>query len=138
MINIPAGVSHFHGSTKNSRFQQIVIYDKNRQTTEDLKPHVGSVTDEEYNGIKFQDAENNSRTDQEFIFRYSAKPFESPNFNQPVYLGKVLGKENVANSREWIYVDFPKGTYNRWQSQNRAITDCERRNWLSSGQRRKV
>lgn len=28
VVHIPAGVSHFHGATENSRFQQIVIYDR--------------------------------------------------------------------------------------------------------------
>ncbi len=116
VVNIPAGVSHFHGATKNSRFQQIVIYDKNWKAPEGLAPHVGSVTDEEYDGIKFTDAEKNSRTDTEFIFSYSSTPFDSPNFNKPVYLSKILGKENAANSPEWIYVVFPQGTYNRWHS----------------------
>ena len=31
VVQIPAGTSHWHGATKDSRFQQIVIYDKEWQ-----------------------------------------------------------------------------------------------------------
>ncbi|MBF1715511.1 MAG: cupin domain-containing protein, partial [Selenomonas sp.] len=40
----------------------------------------------------------------------------TPNFNSAVYLRKILGTPNAANSPEWVYVAFPAGTYNRWHS----------------------
>ena len=118
-VNIPAGVSHFHGSTPNSRFQQIVIYDKNWKAPENEKTHIGAVTKEEYfNAIK--SAAQNAATvipkKDKYVFDYSHKPLNTPNFNNSVYIGKILSKDNVANSPEWIYVVFPKGTYNRWHS----------------------
>ncbi len=139
VVQIPAGVSHFHGATQDSRFQQIVVYDKNWQAPSgrkavasrscartsaslhvvESKAHTGPVTDEEYRSIKFAATEtslSNAQTNNEMLFSYSKEPLNSPNFNHPVYLGKVLGKGNVANSPEWIYVVFPKGTYNRWHS----------------------
>ncbi len=119
VVQIPAGVSHFHGATKYSDFQQIVIYDKDWKPVDGIKTHIGPVSESEYNSIKFSDARiksGNREKDREFLFSYSSKPLVSPNFNNPVYLGKVLTKPNEANSPEWTYVVFPKGTYNRWHS----------------------
>lgn len=116
VVQIPAGVSHFHGSTPYSRFQQIVIYDKDWKTKPGDNAHTGTVTIEEYNSIHF-DANNGMVSEKkDFLFNYNPEPFNSPNFNQPVYLGKILSKPNEANSPEWVYVAFPKGTYNRWHS----------------------
>ena len=56
------------------------------------------------------------KRDDAFLFPYSPEPYASPNFNHPVYLGKVLTRPNAAGSPEWTYVVFPKGTYNRWHS----------------------
>jgi len=120
VVQIPAGVSHFHGATKDSPFQQIVIYDRDWQAPADLKAHTGMVSEKEYNEANLTAVENSAavanKKDENFLFAYSPEPFNSPNFNKPVYLGKVLAKPNEANSPEWINVVFPQGTYNRWHS----------------------
>ncbi|MBR2142981.1 cupin domain-containing protein [Anaerovibrio sp.] len=115
VVQIPAGVSHFHGAIQSSRFQQIVIYDKNWQAPATSKAHIGPVTDEEYHSINFANPKTSDRVNSNgYLFNYSPEPFKSPNFNNPVYLGNVLPKPNEANSPEWTYVVFPRGTYNRW------------------------
>ena len=48
VIHIPAGVSHWHGATKNSRFQQFVVYDKTWKAPAGLEVHKGKITDAEY------------------------------------------------------------------------------------------
>lgn len=120
VVEIPAGVSHFHGAVKDSAFQQIVIYDKNWQAPQDAPAvHTGPLSPEEYENIHFSDTGKTKaaeKTDDPFLFSYSPEPYPSPNFNHPVYLGKVLTKPNAAGSPEWTYVVFPKGTYNRWHS----------------------
>ena len=116
VVQIPAGVSHFHGSTANSRFQQIVIYDKDWKANPEDKAHVGAVSEEEYKNIHFDNNNDTKKNDKELIFQYSPEQFNSPNFNKPVHLGKVLSKPNEAGSPEWVYVVFPEGTYNRWHS----------------------
>lgn len=58
VVQIPAGTSHWHGATKNSRFQQIVIYDKDWQAPKDLAAHMGPVTDTEYQHLTFVDAKD--------------------------------------------------------------------------------
>ncbi len=117
VVQIPAGISHFHGAVKDSQFQQIVIYDKNWQAPANSKAHTGPVTDDEYHSIEFS-AQNVTANvnNNAYLFNYSPEPFKSSNFNNPVYLGKVLSKPNEAASPEWTYVVFPKGTYNRWHS----------------------
>jgi quercetin dioxygenase-like cupin family protein len=120
VVEIPAGVSHFHGAVKDSVFQQIVIYDKNWQAPKDAPAvHTGPLSPEEYENIHFSDTGKKKaaeKRDDAFLFPYSPEPYPSPNFNHPVYLGKVLTKPNAAGSPEWTYVVFPKGTYNRWHS----------------------
>ena len=119
VVQIPAGVSHFHGAVKDSPFQQFVVYDKDWQPQAGAKAHSGPVSTQEYNSIKFSAAMSKAVVDKEkneFLFHYDEKPFTSRNFNNPVYLGKVLSKPNEAGSPEWVYVVFPKGTYNRWHS----------------------
>ncbi len=117
-VQIPAGVSHFHGATKDSDFQQFVVYDAHWKPAEGSAPHTGKLTDAEYQRAnapqesKAAPAENA----QEFLFGQSLQKFESKNFNGPVYLRRVLDAPNAANSPAWTYVAFPKGTYNRWHS----------------------
>lgn len=120
VVQIPAGVPHFHGATKDSRFQQIVIYDADWQAPADLRVHTGALSKKEYSEANFTAADksvdNAASRDNKFVFSYMPEPFESPNFNNPVYLGKILSTPNEANSPEWVYVVFPQGTYNRWHS----------------------
>lgn len=115
VIEIPAGVSHWHGAAKNSRFQQFVVYDKNWKAPEGLKVHTGKVTDAEYDALKPVDAANRAGEPKgKFLFAYPEKATESPNFTKPVYISKLLGKPNAAQSPDWYYVVFPRAAFNRW------------------------
>lgn len=53
VVQIPAGVSHFHGAVKDSPFQQFVVYDRDWQPQAGAKAHSGPVSTQEYNSIKF-------------------------------------------------------------------------------------
>ncbi|MDO4177642.1 MAG: cupin domain-containing protein [Phascolarctobacterium sp.] len=117
VVEIPAGVSHWHGATKNSRFQQLVIYDKNWKAPEGLQVHKGKVTDEEYAALKFVDAPTyEGKVSKEWTFNLPKEKYKSPNFTKPVYLKRVVDKENAAGSPAWAYVAFGKGVYNRWHT----------------------
>lgn len=119
VVEIPAGTSHWHGATKNSRFQQIVIYDKDWQAPAHLAAHTGPVSDADYQSLTFVDAADRKSeppAGSDFLFAYPRQPFSSPNFNHPVYLQTVVGQPNEAGSPSWTYVVFPKGTHNRWHS----------------------
>lgn len=118
VVQIPAGVSHFHGATKDSDFQQFVVYDAHWKPEAGAAPHTGKLTEEEYaaaNTAKEKTATSNQKKN-EFLFGQSMKKFESPNFNHPVYLRTLLPAPNEPSSPAWNYVAFPKGTYNRWHS----------------------
>lgn len=118
VVQIPAGVSHWHGATKHSRFQQIVIYDKHWQAPTGFVPtRSGPVTEEEYANLTVADAaDRQSEPRNSYVFNYAATAVQSPNFNNPVYLGQVVAPGNAAGTPAWTYVVFPKGTYNRWHS----------------------
>lgn len=118
VVNIPAGVSHFHGATKDSAFQQFVIYDSKWKVLDGFKAHTGKVSATEYeqSNLTVAAPKTTQKNDSDFLFGNGVKKFTSSNFNQPVLLGKVLTKPNAANSPEWIYVAFNAGTYNRWHS----------------------
>lgn len=114
---IPAGVSHFHGATKNSNFQQFVIYDSQWKPGGTVHAHTRPLTESEYRSIPSEEAKKSTHDNQQgFLFGRSLKKMQSPNFNHPVYLTTLLSKPNAPGSPVWTYVAFPKGTYNRWHS----------------------
>lgn len=112
VLEIPAGVSHWHGATKDSKFQQLVIYDKNWKAPADLKVRKGMISEEEYSQLELRELPRSEAPSEDFTF--PAQKYESPNFTKPVYLGKVFTAPNVANAPDFTYVFFPKGVYNKW------------------------
>lgn len=111
VVQIPAGTSHWHGATKNSRFQQIVIYDKDWQAPKDLAAHMGPVTDTEYQHLTFVDAKDRRSEPEkgsEFLFAYPKQVFSSSNFNHPVYLSTVVGQPNEAKPQTGRTSSSPK------------------------------
>ena len=112
VLEIPAGVSHWHDATKDAKFQQLVIYDKNWKAPDDLKVRTGMLSEEEYNNLELGEPPRAAAPAEGFTF--SAKQYESPNFTKPVYLGKVFTAPNEAGAPDYTYVFFPKGVYNKW------------------------
>ena len=62
---------------------------------------------DEYSNIRCAAESGTVDENKDFLFRYNPELLDPPNFNQPVYLGKLLSKPNAANSPEWVYVVFP-------------------------------
>jgi len=112
VVEIPAGVSHWHGATKDSRFQQLVIYDKNWQKPEGLKTRQGMITDAECANLEMVEAPRKAAPAKDISF--AATKYNSPNFNKPVYLGRIVDTPNAADAPAYTYVFFPKGVYNKW------------------------
>lgn len=112
VVQIPAGVSHWHGATKDSRFQQLVIYDKNWKAPAGLKARTGMISDQEYANLELAEAPRKAAPAKGFTF--AAEKFNSPNFNRPVYLGRTVTTPNAADAPVFSYVFFPKGVYNKW------------------------
>ena len=100
------------GATKDSRFQQLVIYDKNWKVPAGLKARTGMISDEEYANLELAEAPRKAVPAKEFTF--AAEKFNSPNFNKPVYLGRTVTTPNAADAPVFSYVFFPKGVYNKW------------------------
>mgnify|MGYP002620907493 FL=1 len=116
VVQIPAGVKHWHGSTKDSWFQQIVVYDKNWKAPSDSHSG-GEVTAEEFAKIKMIENPNRAKkADKKLMFARGEKLLQFPTFNKGVYLSEVVGAENAAGSPGLHYVVFPEGTYNAWHT----------------------
>lgn len=114
VVQIPVGVKHWHGSTKDSWFQQIVVYDNNWKAPADAHAG-GEVTAEEFAKIKMVENPNRvKKTDSKLMFARGDKILKLPTFNAGVYLSEIVGSDNEAASPGLHYVVFPKGTYNAW------------------------
>ena len=118
VVQIPAGVKHWHGSTKDSWFQQIVVYDKNWKAPEGTDSHAGDeVTAEEFAKIKMIENPNRvKKADKKLMFARGEKLLKLPTFNKGIYLSETVGQENEAAAPGLHYVVFPKGTYNAWHT----------------------
>lgn len=53
VLQIPAGVRHWHGATKDNWFSQVVIYDSTWKLTEASDDSDNSVSDEYYDGFSY-------------------------------------------------------------------------------------
>ncbi|MGI5070360.1 cupin domain-containing protein [Treponema pectinovorum] len=118
VIQIPAGVRHWHGSTKNSWFQQIVVYDKNWQNSKGSYSHGDlEVTSEEFSKLTMIENPNRvKKIDSKLTFARAKKAIKFPTFNDKIYLSNVVEEKNEASSPGMHYVVFPKGVYNAWHS----------------------
>ena len=114
VLEIPAGVRHWHGATKDNWFSQTVIYDTAWQpeahTDED-----NTLSDEEYNNAQL--VEYVHQTPKEgLLFATPEKSVTLPTFNGPIWLGNTLDAPNVAGAPALHYVVFEPGVYNAWHS----------------------
>lgn len=119
VVEIPAGVRHWHGATKDSWFSQIVIYDKNWNDKQVIAKNAkldNSVTDEYYNHLNLVEYENRKAHADSLMFAKGDKPQQLPTFNGTIYLSEVLSDKNAANSPALHYVVFEPGCINRWHT----------------------
>ena len=72
VLQIPAGVRHWHGATKDNWFSQVVIYDSAWKPTEASDDSDNSVSDEYYNGIEMVEYAHQTTTDS-LMFDSSGK-----------------------------------------------------------------
>ena len=117
VVQIPAGIRHWHGAAPDSWFSQIVIYDSHWTGT-----HGGEaaqhVSDEYYAHLEQEEyADRSSRgAPEDLIFGRAEKPLDLPVFSGPVYVSDILPEKNAANAPSMHYVVFAPGTYNNWHS----------------------
>ena len=119
VIQIPAGTPHWHGSVKDSWFQQIVVYDKQWQPAEGQSISGSEITDEEFAGLTMIEHPNRiAKPDAALTFARSQMPVKLPTFSGDVYVSDVTTADNAAVAPGMHYVVFPNGVYNAWHSHN--------------------
>ncbi|MGN0445767.1 MAG: cupin domain-containing protein [Acutalibacteraceae bacterium] len=115
VVNIPAGVKHWHGATPYSWFSQIVIYDVDYQPTRTDGNEV--LNDSDYQNIESEDyADRTAPDDSDVMFEKGAEPVTMPTFTGPVYLSQILGADNAAGAQPLYNVVFTPGTINNWHT----------------------
>ena len=63
VLQIPAGVRHWHGATKDNWFSQVVIYDSAWKPSETYNDSDNSISDEYYNGLEMEEYAHQTTTD---------------------------------------------------------------------------
>lgn len=112
IVQIPAGVRHWHGAAPNYWFQQIVIYDSDYVPT-DTRPGA-KVTDEEYHTLQKQEARPRTTKPSPVMFDMAEQPMSSPNFNGPAYISSLVSTPNAAGAAPMAYVVFGDKVINNW------------------------
>ena len=114
VLEIPAGVRHWHGATPDNWFSQIVIYDSTWQP----EAHVdedNTLSDEDYAKIEMEEYAHQNLQDG-LLFATPDAPISLPTFNGPIRLANTLGAPNVAGTPGLHYVVFEPGVYNAWHT----------------------
>lgn len=114
VLEIPAGVRHWHGATPDNWFSQIVIYDSTWQP----EAHVdedNTLSDEDYNQVVMEEYAHQQLQDG-LLFATPDAPVTLPTFNGPIRLANTLGTPNVAGAPGLHYVVFEPGVYNAWHT----------------------
>lgn len=117
VLEIPAGVRHWHGATPDNWFSQIVIYDT-AWRPEETPDQVGgddTLSDEDYNKVVMEEYSHQELQDG-LLFATPDAPITLPTFNGPIRLANTLGTPNVAGAPGLHYVVFEPGVYNAWHT----------------------
>lgn len=116
VLQIPAGVRHWHGATKDNWFSQMVIYDAAWQP-EILADEDNTLTEEDYlSAISDARSESGITVNDLSMFPAPADPLSLPTFNGPIHLANTLEEPNVAGCPGLHNVVFEPGVYNAWHS----------------------
>lgn len=114
IFEIPEGVRHWHGASKDSWFSQIVIYDSHWNGAHgDGK--IEFVSDEEYEQLA--EEEYAGRVEPKFgsqMFSRAEKGAKLPTFTGTAFVNDLTGAENAAKCPPLHYVVFEPGVINNW------------------------
>ena len=114
VLQIPAGVRHWHGATEDSWFSQIVIYDA-AWVPETPVEEDNTLTDDDYNKVALEEYAHTPGLDG-LMFAAPAESVTLPTFNGPIHLANTLEAPNVADCPGIHNVVFEPGVYNAWHS----------------------
>lgn len=115
VLQIPAGVRHWHGAASDSWFQQICIYD---DEWKDPNPSSQSATisDEDYKNLETEDYAGRKITAEDKFMFGDGKLYNFNTFSGEVGLSQILDYPNEAGAPGLLNVVFEKGVYNNWHS----------------------
>ena len=114
VLEIPAGVRHWHGATPDGWFSQMVIYDASWQPATHIEED-NTLSDEAYKNVALEEYAHQDLQDG-LLFATPDAPVTLPTFNGPIRLANTLGTPNVADAPGLHYVVFEPGVYNAWHS----------------------
>ena len=114
VLQIPAGVRHWHGATKDNWFSQVVIYDMSwrpeAQVDED-----NTLSDEYYNDLALEEYNHPTLIDS-LMFAAPDSTLTLPTFNGPIRLANTVDAPNAAGAPGLHYVVFEPGVINAWHT----------------------
>ncbi|MBR1645005.1 MAG: cupin domain-containing protein [Bacteroidales bacterium] len=116
VVQIPAGVRHWHGATKDNWFSQIVIYDAEWEPEGAYPEDEDNTVSDAYNeALVLQDEPTPTRGD-ELMFATADTLLTLPTFNGPIRLSTTLDYPNAAGAPALHYVVFEPGVFNAWHT----------------------
>lgn len=115
VLQIPAGVRHWHGATKDNWFSQIVIYDTAWQPSQDFSHEDNSISDDYYNHLELVEYAHQSPKDG-LMFAAPDSTMSLPTFNGPIRLANTVDAPNEAGAPGLHFVVFEPGVINAWHS----------------------
>ena len=110
VVEIPAGVRHWHGAAPDSWFSQMVIYDSGYVNEDGAVEEI--VTDDYYRSLHAEDSAVEG--DDGFMFKKASIPFISDNFSGNAWVSNIIGGNNAAGAPGLHYVIFDNGVINNW------------------------
>lgn len=117
VLQIPAGVRHWHGATKDNWFSQMVVYDASWQPTEDYNDGDNTVSDEYYNNLAAVEfAQRGEANADGLMFRPGDEMLTLPTFNGDIRLSDLTTESNVCGGPGMHYVVFEPGVINAWHT----------------------
>ena len=115
VLQIPVGVRHWHGATKDNWFSQVVIYDSAWKPAETYNDSDNSISGEYYNGLEAVEYAHQTTTDS-LMFAAPDSTLSLPTFNGPIRLANTVDAPNVAGAPALHYVVFEPGVINAWHT----------------------
>lgn len=115
VLQIPAGVRHWHGATKDNWFSQVVIYDTAWQPDSTVSDEDNTLSDEYYNELVLEEYDHPTLIDS-LMFAAPDSTLSLPTFNGPIRLANTVDAPNEAGAPGLHYVVFEPGVINAWHT----------------------
>lgn len=115
VLQIPAGVRHWHGATKDNWFSQVVIYDTAWRPDSTVSDEDNTLSDEYYNELVLEEYDHPTLIDS-LMFAAPDSTLSLPTFNGPIRLANTVDAPNEAGAPGLHYVVFEPGVINAWHT----------------------